>query len=644
MQSLVRPARALTARLPYAGKLAALTVVLLLPLGFVAQQYLSAQNAQTGFSAKERVGVEYARPVLQLLAGAVDARHAAVSGQALPDLAGRVAAVEDATARLGGELGVTDEWEAASKALTAASASGGPATAYAGWSAATSALLALVVATSDGSNLTLDPDLDSYYVMDAVMFRLPLLLDTAAGAVDRAAVARQDGSAAELDAARVSLAVSTGTLTTTLTAVTTGLQTSTRETADGQLRQVGAQVTTAAGAAQDVLDTVTAAVADGRIDAIPVPAAEAATSAVAGLSDRLVTDLDRLLETRIDGFVSAKRVVQGVTGAALLLFAYLLAGCYLSTVPPLRRTRQALDRIREGDLTVRVAVDTSDEVGAMGRALNEAAESLTGTMQAITSNAEAVSSAAGTLRNASGDLFDASRTAAGETASAAQEVRTVTTSADTVAQGTTEIGAAIREIAQGSSAATAVAASAVASTRGSSELVARLGRTSEEIGTVVKVVTAVAEQTHLLALNATIEAARAGEAGRGFAVVAEEVKQLAQQTAAAAEEIVARVAGIQDDARVAVGSIDASAQVVVQIADIQQSIAAAVEEQDAATGEMARNVGDVAGASARIAGSVEAAARSARAVEESAATTRTVAEGLSGNAEQLRAAVARFTV
>ncbi|GIH98720.1 methyl-accepting chemotaxis protein [Planobispora takensis] len=107
------------------------------------------------------------------------------------------------------------------------------------------------------------------------------------------------------------------------------------------------------------------------------------------------------------------------------------------------------------------------------------------------------------------------------------------------------------------------------------------------IGDVVKVITSIAEQTSLLALNATIEAARAGESGKGFAVVAGEVKDLAQETARATEDIARRVEAIQADTAGAVQAIADVAGVIAQIDDYQTTIAAAVEEPRRAAGELA---------------------------------------------------------
>ena len=127
--------------------------------------------------------------------------------------------------------------------------------------------------------------------------------------------------------------------------------------------------------------------------------------------------------------------------------------------------------------------------------------------------------------------------------------------------------------------------------------VAKLGESSAEIGNVVKVITSIAEQTNLLALNATIEAARAGEAGKGFAVVANEVKELAQETAKATEDIARRVQAIQGDTTAAVAAIEEISSIVAQISDRQTTIASAVEEQTATTSEMSRSVQEAAGGS-----------------------------------------------
>src|SRR5690606_29167038 len=112
-----------------------------------------------------------------------------------------------------------------------------------------------------------------------------------------------------------------------------------------------------------------------------------------------------------------------------------------------------------------------------------------------------------------------------------------------------------------------------------SATVGELGRSAEQIAEVVKVITAIAEQTNLLALNATIEAARAGEAGRGFAVVAEEVKELARESARAADDIAARIADNATRTTGVVGAIDGITEVIAQVTDYQTTIAGAVEQQ-----------------------------------------------------------------
>src|SRR5690606_8403400 len=118
-------------------------------------------------------------------------------------------------------------------------------------------------------------------------------------------------------------------------------------------------------------------------------------------------------------------------------------------------------------------------------------------------------------------------------------------------------------------------------------------------------------QTNLLALNATIEAARAGEAGKGFAVVASEVKNLANETAKATDEITGQIAGIQQATRDAVDAIQAIGETIGRINEIATTIASAVEEQGAATQEIARNVQQAAAGtqevSSNIAGVTQAA-------------------------------------
>jgi methyl-accepting chemotaxis protein len=228
----------------------------------------------------------------------------------------------------------------------------------------------------------------------------------------------------------------------------------------------------------------------------------------------------------------------------------------------------------------------------------------------------------------------------GVVAGAAEDV---SRSVATVAAGAEQMGASIREIASNAAEASEVAARAVDAAATTTETVAKLGESSAEIGNVVKVITSIAEQTNLLALNATIEAARAGEAGKGFAVVANEVKELAQETARATEDISRRVAAIQSDTEGAVDAIGQISQVIGQINDFQTTIASAVEEQTATTNEMNRNVTEAATGSGEIAANVSGVAQAAQVTTEGVAQTQTAVAELARMSTDLHTQVSRFT-
>ncbi|WP_346158575.1 methyl-accepting chemotaxis protein, partial [Nonomuraea recticatena] len=169
-----------------------------------------------------------------------------------------------------------------------------------------------------------------------------------------------------------------------------------------------------------------------------------------------------------------------------------------------------------------------------------------------------------------------------------------------------------------------------------SDVIAELSAASAEITDVVRTISSIAEQTNLLALNATIEAARAGDAGKGFAVVAGEVKDLAQETAKATEDISRRVEAIQADTGGAVTAIEEIGQIIARINDYQLTIASAVEEQTATTQEMNRGINEAAVGTTRIAGSISTVAGATRTTSSTVVETQGAAVELSRMAAVLQ--------
>ncbi|HEX8343437.1 MAG TPA: methyl-accepting chemotaxis protein, partial [Actinoplanes sp.] len=281
-------------------------------------------------------------------------------------------------------------------------------------------------------------------------------------------------------------------------------------------------------------------------------------------------------------------------------------------VKSLFKVKQVCDSLAKGDLTRTSGLSTRDEPGQMGQALDTAMISLRQTVTTIDGSAASLAAASEEMSSVSTQIAASAEetSAQAQTVSAAAEQ--ISRSVDTVSAGSEEMGASIREISQNASEAARVATEAVDITANTATTMNKLGESSAEIGNVIKVITAIAEQTNLLALNATIEAARAGEAGKGFAVVASEVKDLAQETARATEDISRRVQAIQVDTNGAVTAIEEITRVIARISDFQTTIASAVEEQTATTNEMNRSVSEAAAGTGEIAQNITGVAEAAR--------------------------------
>ena len=327
-----------------------------------------------------------------------------------------------------------------------------------------------------------------------------------------------------------------------------------------------------------------------------------------------------------------------ISGLTLLVARWTLTN-------PLRKLLDRFKDIAEGDvdLTRRVEITSSDEIGQLAESFNAFSDGIQGDIHQIGVQADSLASASEEMRNLSQQIASANEETSTQASMVSAAAEQVSANVQSVATATEELNANTREIAANSSEAAQVATRAVQIADDTKATFDRLDESGTTIGNMVKVIYAIAEQTNLLALNATIEAARAGEAGRGFAVVADEVKKLANQTAQATEEISSTAEVITNHTKVAGDATEEISGIIRKIHDIQTTIASGVEEQTATTAEIAHSVTEAATGSSEIA---ERIAGIAAAVQQTAAASTSSHERgdeLAAMAEELKKIVGRFT-
>ena len=367
-----------------------------------------------------------------------------------------------------------------------------------------------------------------------------------------------------------------------------------------------------------------------------------AMKALADLQTYQQTSGQKAADSAHATYGSARVLMIGALAIGLVIALLLSRFMASSIAKPIQRIRAVLAAVAAGDLTAEVDIDSHDEVGQMARDLAAANARTRVAVHILGDNASSLAAATEELTaigaQIDGSAVDANQRAAMVSSAAAE----VSSHVGTVANGAEQMGLAIEEIARSSSQAASVAADAATAAASATTTIGQLGRSSSQIGDVVKVIIGIAEQTNLLALNATIEAARAGEYGKGFAVVAQEVKDLAQETAKATEDIGRKVTAIQGDTDAVVASIDRITAVIGQVSELQLTIAAAIEEQVATTDAMSRSVSHASAGSSEIADTVGGVATATEATQEGVGSTVQAVQELARMAAQMHTVVSGF--
>ncbi len=364
-----------------------------------------------------------------------------------------------------------------------------------------------------------------------------------------------------------------------------------------------------------------------------------------------------------------------IAGAVIGIVLGLGAGYLVSQrgiVGPIRRIVECLQALAGGDLEVTVfGTERKDEVGEIGRTTQVFKENMIRTRELEAEQVEAEKRAVAEKKRLMNELADSFQSSVGgivETVSSSASEMQVTaqsltstaeetsrqstavaaaseqasTNVQTVASAAEELSSSITEISRQVGQSAQIAGKAVTDAERTNVQVQGLAEAAQKIGEVVNLITDIASQTNLLALNATIEAARAGDAGKGFAVVASEVKNLANETAKATEEITGQITSIQAATREAVSAIQSIGQTIGQINEIATTIASAVEEQGAATQEIARNVQQASAGTTEVSSNITGVTQAAGETGAAASQMLSASGELARQGEHLRGEVDKF--
>jgi len=631
-EEAVARTRSFVSSLTLSYKLALVVTLFILPIGLALTLLVGQHQVAISFAGKEVDGARYLRGLLPLQ---VEFDQALLHGANVPD--GWAAGVRRLQAQDGPALD-----SAAQAGQVAGSANPGGTARY----DTRDQLRTLIARIGDRSNLILDNVLETYYLTDVVLNRLPDLLDRTA---DMGLLA--EAKATSVDA-RAQFLIGVGGLSSTIDGMSDSMDAALADNADGSLRHAlqapWQELHAHASAFVDALKHNRASAAQ----------ADALLARCSGFLQLSTGELERLLVRRVGSERHAEWRAVGLSGLLFLL----AAGCVLwlarrAIITPIVALTEVTSRLADGDLACPLpAARSRDEIGRLLIAVGifrdvlqrnkafEAAEAAEAAerqrrqmmMQALTRDfnlavsgqIDTVTGAIERLRGTAGSLSTSAERTSERSHEVEESAAVATRNAHVVAAATEELAASSREIAIQVQRSAGVAQGAFEQADSARRLVEELSGVVTGTAQIVGLISDIAARTNLLALNATIEAARAGEAGRGFAVVASEVKGLAGQTARATADITTQIGQVRQAASGVAAIIEQMATAIHDVTSGAEAIAAAVTEQGAATDEISRNVQEAAGCTGSVSDGIAV-------VGADAASTRTAAGALFDAAAEL---------
>ena len=612
-------------RLSFAWKAALVSLCFLVPLLLVMATWLREVNNSIQFSADERRGVAMIQGMATLQPALLAQRQsvlaAVAAGQPVTAAGPAVAtALREAEAALQGHhFGTAAAYQALQKAVADAAAAGATLEAqYKAQGAVLQAYTNLVLQVSDGSNLTLDPDVYTYYLMDAALFRLPRLID-------------------EFDRKRaVAMAMSAGNPNHVMLAELT------RASAVDELFYGDLQGSLAKsdGVVPGLLASLDLAKVDrlhgtfdghvgGLQDAAAIDAsARELIAALQGLNREVLLRLDAGIAERIAGIEARRAMVSAVLVAGLAAAGYLFWCFFLVMRGGLREVQRHLRAMTSGDLTTRPEPWGADEAAALMLELRATQQALRQIVQEVRASSAEILHASTEIASGAMDLSSRTeRTAANleQTAASMEQISgTVKATAESADEAARLAGHNAREAQTGGTVMNQVVST-----------MNEIAGSSSRIGEIIGTIDGIAFQTNILALNAAVEAARAGEQGRGFAVVAGEVRVLAQRSAQAAREIKQLVQESIQRAESGSQVVGDAQQAIGRIVDSTQRVGRLIGEIATGAREQASGVHQVGQAAQELDSTTQ---QNAALVEQTAAS----AGSLKQQAVQLAERVARF--